>query len=46
MRLIGFALGYDPRGWQWGWTAPATGPAEGDWWLCLGPLCLMFEDGR
>lgn len=49
MRLIGHAWSLDWRAWCLGWRKPmldeetAAGPVDGDWWLCLGPLALMFE---
>jgi len=50
IKLIGIALSLNPLAWRLGWRTPAKddgawgGPAEGDWWLCLGPLCLMYEE--
>lgn len=50
MRWIGMAFSLDWRAWRFGWARPmiyddlAAGPVDGDWWLCLGPLALMFED--
>ena len=50
MTLIGLAVSMNPRAWRFGWCKPmltdevAAGPVDGDWWLCLGPLALMFEE--
>jgi len=50
MRLIGCAFSMNPRSWRFGWCVPMidpglqAGPVDGDWWLCLGPLALMFEE--
>lgn len=50
LHWIGHAWSTDWRAWRLGWAKPvindmlSAGPADGDWWLCLGPLALMFEE--
>ena len=51
MRLMGIAFSCSPRSWALGWRLPYYEPGqpanpyeEGDWWLCLGPLALMFVE--
>lgn len=47
---VGIAFSWDWRSWRFGWMIPVkdngawAGPAEGERWLCLGPIALMFDE--
>jgi hypothetical protein len=49
MDLVGIAWSWNVAEWRLGWRQPeiapgvAAGPVDGDIWLCLGPLALIFE---
>lgn len=46
----GVAFSANWRAWRFGWARPMStdevraGPADGDWWFCLGPLALFFDE--
>jgi len=50
LKMVGFALAKELSAWQFGWRKPMltdaieAGPADGDWWFCIGPLAFMFAE--